>query len=418
MTKPYTLTLRPGHPGLVDLEWESPIVEWTDPRMVELPKGISRHVVRFIALEQGTYAIKDLPVRAARRDYDALRALEELKGPAARPVGICLRALEDPDSERGAALITDYVQYSFSYRELLSGESFGPRRTQLLDAFASLLAELHALGCYWGDCSLSNVLYRYDAGAIATTMVDAETASLYPRLSDGQRGQDISIMIENVGGEMGDIAAARGVGLDGADLHLGEDIAHRYEALWAELATEARVPADQQYQITERINRLNELGFEVDEIEVVPHPEAYHVHLRVRVADRNYHANRLHELTGVEAGENQARQILADLRYYAFRQGIGPNPSGKALAATRWRVEVFEPMLRRLTEVIGTGADPVQAYCDLLHHRYLLSARLKRDVGTEVAFEDWVALGAPGGAVDARARLAEASGPAAGAGPE
>ncbi|HEV2954465.1 MAG TPA: DUF4032 domain-containing protein [Candidatus Dormibacteraeota bacterium] len=388
--------LRPGHPELLELDWETSIVNWAPDRLIDLPRGISRHEVRFVSFGAGTYAIKELPLRPARRDYDALRRLEELEGPSVRPVGLVIRRREDPESERGAALITAYADYSFSYRELLSGESFGSRRAQLLDAFAMLLVQLHLLGAYWGDCSLSNVLYRYDAGALETIMVDAETASLYPSLSPGQREQDLQIMIENVGGEMFDIAASQGLPSDGADVGMGEEIATRYRSLWAEVQAEIDVPSDSQYLIQDRIKRLNDLGFEVKEMVVRPQAGTDHVSLKVQVADRNFHAHRLKALSGVEAGEQQARQILADVRYHQAKNGAGPSPAAKALAAMRWRVEVFEPILRRLSKHLGPGEDPVQRYTDLLHHRYMLSVGAGRDVGNDAALQNWLDSGMPG----------------------
>ena len=188
-------------------------------------------------------------------------------------------------------------------------------------------------------------------------------------------------MVDNVSGEMADIAASQGIDLDGADLGLGEDIERRYEGLWREVAVQDTVPADRHYLITERISRLNELGFEVEEVEVGPRPEGNSVRLRIKIADRSFHRNRLRELTGVDASENQARMVLADLRYYQSRQPAVRTESGKALATVRWRVEEFEPWLRRLGEHIPPGADPVQAYCDLLEVRWILSERAGADVG-------------------------------------
>ena len=72
---------------------------------------------------------------------------------------------------------------------------------------ASLLVELHLVGLFWGDCSLSNLLYRWDAGLIEAIMIDGETSMLKEELSRGQRLEDLQIMIENVAGEMADIAA-------------------------------------------------------------------------------------------------------------------------------------------------------------------------------------------------------------------
>lgn len=389
------LTVRPGHPDFLELPWDRSIADWDLPELVDLPKGISRHEVRFLRFPQGVYAIKELPTRAARNDYRVLRRLEDEGAPAVRPVGLVEGRADDPTSERAAALVTAYEPYSFSYRELLAGPGFGRRRTQMLDAFAFLLVQLHLARCFWGDCSLSNVLYRFDAEAIETIMVDAETARVFDGpLSDGEREEDLAIMVENVAGGMADIAAEAGVELDAADLELGLDIAARYEALWAELTTDEVVHVGERYRVRERIARLNELGFDVREVELLPVGGGSLLRVRLAVGSRRFHATRLAELTGVEALEHQARQILSDLYYFQAIHG-GDTPGGKSVTATQWRISEFEPWIRRLSTIEGVS-DPIQAYCDLLHHRYLLSEAVGSDVGTETAFADWLAAGRPG----------------------
>jgi hypothetical protein len=388
--------VRSGHPNFLDLPWERPLADWEHPRRLDLPKGISRHEVQFFGYDDGIYAVKELPRHLGRHEYAVLRQLEDLGAPSVRPVGLVERPWLDPHDEAAAAVVTRYVEYAFSYRELLSGWGFGERRNQMLDALAGLLVELHLLGCHWGDCSLSNVLYRYDAGAVDMTMVDAETARLHPSLSNGQREDDLQLMVENVAGGMADLAAEQGIELELADLFLGEDVAARYRALWREVTTETAIGRDEQYRITQHIGRLNELGFEIDDLVLTPQAEGSRLRMHLKVASRNFHSHRLRELTGIDAAENQARQILSDLRYYEATVGRAA-PSGKRLAPIRWRVEVFEPMLARLRALPDRATlDPVQAYTDLLHHRYLLSAEAGRDIPNEEAFSRWVEAGQPG----------------------
>ena len=390
----YTLSIAPGHPDFLDLPWERPLDEWDSPRLIELPKGVSRHPVRFLSYDQGIYAVKELAAEPARRDYDVLRVLEN-KEPhlAVPPVGLVEGRHPDPTMEQSAALITRYVEFSFSYRELLQGAGFGERRNQMLDAFAGLLVELHVAGCFWGDCSLSNVLYRLDAQAVDTIMVDAETAYLHAQLSDGQREEDLAIMIHNVAGDMADIAAGGGLPMDRADLWLGEDIAKRYRALWTELSRVESIGPDEGHLITERIRRLNDLGFSIKEIDLVPAPAGPggpRLRGTGKPGGRHHHSQRLRELTGIETSEWQARQLLSDLYYYQAKAGR----PGKAVAAIQWRVLVLEPMLARIGAIPGI-IDAIQGYCDLLHHRYLKSVEAGLDLGTEKALEDWLSLGCP-----------------------
>ena len=390
----FTITIRPGHPDFLDLDWARSVEEWDSPRLVDLPRGISRHVVRFVSYRQGIYAIKELPTALAHRDYEVLRSLESKGAPAVMSVGLIDGRAADPTAETAAALITRYEDFSFSFRELLEGPGFGQRRNQMLDAFASLLVELHTTGCFWGDCSLSNTLCRFDAESIETIMVDAETAAMFDTLTEGQREEDLEIMIINVAGGMADIAAERGIALDDADLALGEDIAARYRGLWAELTDAPTIGSDERYLIAERVRRLNELGFDVQEIDLQPSEGGQRLQMKVRVGGRTYHRVKLKELTGVEALENQARQILDDLYYFQARTHREES-NLKALTAVQWRVGEFEPMLQRMKD-LGPAVDPIQAYCDLLHLRYIKSVEAGQDIGTEAAFEAWMEAGRPG----------------------
>ena len=389
----FSLKVRPGHPDFLDLPWAQSIVDWTDERFVDLPRGPSRHEVRFLAYEQGIYVVKELPCAAARQDYEVLRALETKDVAAAVPVGIVEGRHPDPGAERSAAIITRYLEHSFSYQELVQDHGFGARREQMLDAFAGLLVELHLAGCFWGDCSLANVLYRYDAEAIEPIMVDAETSVLRESLSNGQREEDLEIMIMNVAGGMADIAAAHGLAIDEADLTLGEDIAERYRNLWRELTETMLIAPEEGFKITEKIERLNELGFDVDEVDLIPADGGQWLRMKVKVGGRNFHSAKLHRLTGVEALERQARQVLSDLHYFQCLAGASTD-TGKEVAAVRWRIGIFEPMLERL-RTMADIQDPIQAYCAVLHHRYLKSCESGCDVGTEAAFQDWLAVGRP-----------------------
>lgn len=390
-----TLSIRPGHPDFLDLDWDVSVEHWMGGRVVELPTGVHRHPIAFVSYDEGLYAIKELPRHLAHHEYDTLRTLRDRVRPIAPPVGVVERGWVPPDQEWSSAVITEFVPFTFTYRELIRGGGFGPRREQMLDAFAGLLVELHLAGCFWGDCSLSNVLYRYDAGTVDAIMIDAETVELRDELSRGQRYHDLDIMETNVAGGMADIAFSQGVDLDDADLGLGTDIIARYEALWSELTVDPVIGADERYQIRERINRLNDLGFEVGDVALTPDESGGdRVRMHVTVGGRNYHSSRLYRLTRIEASEQQARQILSDMHYHGAREPFRSAES-RDLMAMMWRVQIFEPLLQRI-RIDVPQREPVQAYADFLHHRFLISSAQGRDVGSAEAYIDWVDKGYPG----------------------
>ncbi|MEX1124749.1 MAG: DUF4032 domain-containing protein [Acidimicrobiia bacterium] len=390
------LQVRPGNPDFLDLPWADPVEAWQSERLVDMPTGMHRHPVVFVAYDEGVYAIKELPRRLAEAEFSVLRSLEERTGLAATPAGLVSRDWLESGAEQGGAVITRYVEHSFPYRHLVSGPGFGRRRGQMLDAIAGLLVDLHLAGCFWGDCSLSNVLYRYDAGAIEAIMIDAETSELHPGLSEGQRLQDLEIMKENLAGEMADIAAEHDLEIDAADLGLGEGVEERYDSLWRELNEDLVISANERYRIRQRIARLNELGFSVGDVDLAPVGEDDRVRMRVRVGGRTFHSQRLGELTGIEASENQARHILSDLNYFIAKSGK-TSSTGKTVAVMSWLTTCYEPLLARISQV--WKGNPIQGFCDLLQFRLTVAGARGADVPNDEAFLLWSEAGFPGFAV-------------------
>jgi hypothetical protein len=394
MAKTPRIHTRQDHPDFVDLDWTRPIREWTTERLVEMPTGIHRHDVVFVAYEEGIYAIKELAPHYAQHEFEILRSMEGRTRHTAIAVGHVLRPWVDPHEEWAGAVITAYVTHAFPYRSLISGIGFGTRRDALLDAFAGLLVELHLHGLFWGDCSLSNILYKWDASSIEAIMIDAETSRIHEILSGGQRREDLEIMTMNVAGEMADIAAQQGVGLDDADMELGSEITSRYHGLWKELTTSLVVTAGDHYRIRQRIDRLHGLGFAVEEIDLIPVDNGTNVKIRVKVGGRQYHSERLREITGIDISENQARAILSDLAYHEAKLG-GTSSTGKSVAAIKWRARVFEPMILEIDRLLPER-DPYQAYCDYLAFRLAMATERDEDIPNAEAFAAWTELGFPG----------------------
>jgi tRNA A-37 threonylcarbamoyl transferase component Bud32 len=264
-------------PGPLTLPWERPLADWADERLVEIRQhGISRHVVRFVCDDGTLYALKELSEQLARREYRLLRALAELNIPAVKVVGIAA------DRDVGdAILVTRYLNDATTYRAMFTNPGGRKPADRLLDALAELLVRLHLSGFFWGDCSLSNALFRYDAGTLEAYLVDAETSEQHAALSKGQRCYDVELAVEQVFGELADLQAG-GLLPTGVDpLQFAEELAARYKSLWGELTREQVLrPEEQQYKIVERLRRLNELGFDVDEVELVSTRDGSKLRLR------------------------------------------------------------------------------------------------------------------------------------------
>jgi hypothetical protein len=380
--------------GLLDLPWELPLDAWPDELAFRtLDVGPSRHLVRFLVVDGTLVALKEEPVDVARREYAVLGHLERVGLPAVLPIGLAEHAADGT-----AILVTEYLAHSLQFRRLLARFPLGPGpyRTRLLDAMAWLLVDLHRGGVFWGDCSLANTLFRRDGDRIQAFLVDAETSEIHAELSDGQRAFDLEILVENVGYGLADVAALQDRPEDFDDaIASAEAVRQRYEAIWAELHLEPALPAGDRHAIRSRLRRLNDLGFAVDEIEIVPQGTGSEVNLRVTTSNRAFHAHELERLTGLVALEGQAQLLLNDLREHTawLRLRTG-RTTDERVGARRWRRHVLDPALRLLRPAVG-DRDLIQAYSDVLEHKWLLSERAGRDVGLKAAIEAYLAVGAP-----------------------
>jgi hypothetical protein len=374
---PPRLRLRRPTDGLLALPWDTALASWKLERAIfrDLPVGPSRHLVRFVVAGTDVIALKEEPLDVAVREYDVLRQMEDLGLPAVVALGLA----ESP--ERG------------------TGMPGASRRTRsrLLDAMASLLVDLHLRGVFWGDCSLANTLFRRDGNRIQAYLVDAETSEVHATLSDGQRAYDLEILVENVAFGLADLAAYLGRPFEEDDpIEAAESVRRRYERLWFELHREDEIVSGDRHAVRRRIRLLNELGFAVEEIELVPAGGGGRLSLRVAVGSRRFHAEELERRAGIVALEDQARLLLNDLREYgAWLEWSEKRPVPDDETTARWRADVLEPALVRLAEAIGPDRDPLQAYCDLLEHKWLLSEQGGEDVGLEPALASYLALGAP-----------------------
>ena len=391
------LRLRVPSPQLLALPWDQPLQDWSldDADLRDLPVGPSRHLVRFVHADGQLWAVKELPERVAAREYSVLRELEQRSLPAVRAAGLAHQR-----ESGNALLVTRFLDGSWQFRRLLMRlpPNRPLQRARLLDAMASLLVDLHRNGVFWGDCSLANTLFSRDGQRLQAWLVDAETSEIHPALTDGQRRYDLDILVENVAGGLLDLAVMLDRPPEIFDQLMEEaaSVAPRYAALWEVLHEEPLFSFADRHEIEGRIRRLNDLGFAVDEVELEPTGSGdERLRLKVTVAARRYHATELFSLTGLEVGEGQAQILLSDLRAYEatlreFQGGLHKRERGgitQAKAVQLWMDKLLGPGTERAYEAVGRVGDPVQAYCDLLEVRWLLSEQAGHDVGDGAALD-------------------------------
>jgi hypothetical protein len=377
-------------PELFDLPWNVPLESWPVDTIAALPKGISRHVVRFVHLGDHIVAIKETTEELARGEYELLRSLQRLDVPCVDPVAI-VSGRVSPDGEALApALVTRHLRFSLPYRALYSQTLRPDTATRLADALAVLLVRLHLVGFFWGDVSLSNTLFRRDAGAFAAYLVDAETGKLIPSgLSDGQRDHDLDIGMTNVAGELFDLQAGNRLDADIDPIAVAQSIVDSYHSLWRELTVGETFSSSDRWRMADRISRLNELGFDVEELSVTTDDTGTTFSIQPKVVDAGHHQRRLLRLTGIDAGENQARRLLNDLDSYRATF-YADQEVDEDMVAHEWLSQVFEPVIRAVPREFRGRLEPAEMFHQLLDHRAKRSREDERDVSLAEALGSYV----------------------------
>ena len=366
------------HPGLVSLPWHQPLEDWAGDFLVPLPRGLSRHIVRFVRLDQHVFAVKETREPIAVREYRLLRDLRRIKAPAVEPIGV-VTGRQDPDGEEiEPCLITRHLHASMPYREIFSRGIRTDTMPKLVDALVVLLTRVHLAGFFWGDCSLSNTLFRRSAGEFAAYLVDAETGELHDTLSDGQRDHDLDIGITNLFAEMLDLQAG-GFMDESLDPHgIVERVLDRYQALWLELTGVEDFTTNEMWRIQLRIERLNELGFDVDELDIITDWDGATARIQPKVVDADHHRRRMQSLTGLDVEENQARRLLNDLDAFAAHFDLqGEEP---ALVAHRWLTEIYEPIKSMAPTDRRSPVDAAEIFHEILEHRWYLSEQAGHEI--------------------------------------
>ena len=376
-------------PALLDLPWDIPLEEWPSSLLAALPRGISRHVVRFVNLSGRVLAVKEIGPTVAHHEYDILRDLSRLDVPSVDPVAVITGRVGRDGEELNAVLITEHLQFSLPYRALFSLSMRGDTAKRLIDALALLLVRLHLIGFYWGDVSLSNTLFRRDAGEFAAYLVDAETGELHPKLTPGQREYDVDLARTNIIGELMDLQAGGYFPMDADPIDVGDRIRTQYNLLWTEVTAEEYLPNDQrQYLVSDRIRRLNDLGFDVAELRMASDDAGEHLVIQPKVVDAGHHNRKFMRLTGMDVGEHQARRLLGDIDAWRATHDMQDVPVEQA--AHDWLTDVFAPIVRAIPRELAGKLEPAQLYHEYLEHRWYMAQQAGHDVPREEALASYI----------------------------
>jgi len=375
--------------ALLELPWSTPLEDWPEEYVVPLPRGLSRHVVRIVRAGGQTLAVKETEPEIAMREYRMLRDLRRMDLPTVVPGGVVTGRTAPDGEELPAALVTEHLQFSLPYRSLFRHGLSAENLPELVDALVVLLVRLHLADFYWGDVSLSNVLFRRSAGGFAAYLVDAETGELKDSLSDRMRDYDLTVARENVFAELLDLQAGEELDPDVRAHEIVDLLADRYEALWSELTAAEEFGTAEMWRIEQRIERLNELGFDVDELDIVTDLGGDTVRIQPKVVEAGHYCRELQGLTGLGVEDAQARRLLNDLAAYTAHYDLGRED--RAIVANQWLTTIYEPLTAMMPADQRGKLEPAEFFHEVLVHRWFLSEQAGHEVDIFGAAADYVA---------------------------
>lgn len=378
--------------ALSNLPWEKPLEEWPEDPSLTAQRGISRHIVRLVRStpdpDSEIYAVKETVEEFATREYEALRELGLRGAPSVSQVAIVNGRLTQSGEELPCAIVTRFLPYSLPYRVVLSGDVTQHDITNMANALAYLLVRLHLLGFWWGDCSLSNTLFRRDADGFAAYLVDAETGEFQKNLSNGQREHDLELARFNVAAELEDLKLA-GVLFPAMDpIRASESVITRYRKIWKALSEPQVLPANDRHAVERAMRSLQDIGFAVEEVDLQLAGDKSTLTFFPKLVAPNYHSLRLKELMGLETEEFQAKRILASFDRFRSRE-ITRTPD-KHEAAQRWLHEVFNKVVGSVPPDLQGRVEDAQLFHEVLEHRWYLGEQAGSDVGLEKATADYI----------------------------
>jgi hypothetical protein len=374
---------------LLALPWRLPLEQWPAECQVAMARGISRHVVRFVRVDHQVYAAKETREEWAWREYGLLRNLRRIGLPTVEPVGVVAGRQNAAGEPLEPCLLTRHLAHSLPYRALFSQRLQPDTVRRVIDALVVLLVRLHVEGFWWGDCSLSNTLFRRSAGEFAAYLVDAETGELHESLSDGQRDHDLDLVTTNVFGELLDLQAG-GLLSEQFEAHeMVYRVRSRYESLWNALTGTEEFTTNEMWRLEQRMNSLHELGFDVEELDIVTDFDGSTVRIRPAVVEAGHHTRRLQGLTGLDVEEHQARRLLADLD--AFTAAADLQDEDPTLVAHRWLTEVYEPLWAMVPVELRGQLERAELFHEVLEHRWYLSERAGKEVELFDAARQYIA---------------------------
>ena len=145
---------------------------------------------------------------------------------------------------------------------------------------------------------------------------------------------------------------------------------------------------EEMWRIEQRVERLNDLGFDVDELDIVTDFDGDRIVIQPKVVELGHHRRELQALTGLDVEDAQARRLLNDLAAYTAHCDLGRED--RSVVANRWLTEIYEPVVNLVPRELRGKLEPAEIFHEILVHRWYLSEQRGAEVDLFETARDYI----------------------------
>ena len=368
MDKKYlVLNLEPEYRAdLENLPWNIPLNKWDDSHVnfLDIRKGISKHIVRFIKTKDYSFAVKQTNPISAYFESETFTKLLQKGIHTLIPAGYVfykknLFEMNSEESEGLAFIVTILETKSIPHSILFKWDFSEESRKSIYKAAAELLANLHFKNIYWGDASLSNILIKF-------IKVQDEKGKLHTELKAFLSDSETIQILKKIGNE-----------------HIKKDLKRFFNSMET---------IDEEFPKAKSDKTISSLDNDKSFFE-----KEYKANYALLVKIQEFEDStglKVHKhffrITDQYSIESILKQIEEHKWYLSEKNGSEVETT---FAANDWIEKIYKPIIKEFNKLkifdYFPNTNSVKLYTDIMAHKYYLSLEKGEDVGIYSAIRSY-----------------------------
>ena len=351
---------------LENLPWDTPLIEWNDKQVkfLDVRKGISKHIVRFIKTKDFAFAIKQTNPISAYFESETFTKLLQKGIHTLIPSGYVfykknLFEKNAEEKESLAFIVTILEAKSIPHSILFKWDFSDTSRKSIYKSAAELLANLHFNNIFWGDASLSNILIKF-------IKVKDEQGKSHTELKAFLSDSETIQILKKISGEL-----------------IKNDLKGFYDSI--------KLISDEHPQ------KETSKSISVLEIDKKYFKQEYNTHYNLLVKSDQFEKTtgleiqkHFFKITDQYSIDSILKQIEEHKWYLSEKSG---SEIDNTFAANEWIEKIYKPIIKEFNKLkifdYFPNTNSVKLYTDIMAHKYYLSIEKGEDIGIYSAIRSY-----------------------------